>query len=68
MSDVFDFGQFLAAGTAANNENPVSQSSIDASQNITYLTEGFNPNSRINYVGDSAINDFSHENFSDKTK
>lgn len=68
MSDIFDFGQFLAAGTAANNENPVPHSSVDTAQNITYLTEGFNPNSRINYVGDSANNVFSHENFSDKIK
>ena len=68
MSDIFDFGQFIAAGNAANNGSPIQQTPITNTQNITYLAESYNPNSHITYTGDSAPNNIHYVQFSNTKK
>ncbi len=68
MSDIFDFGQFIAAGNAANSGSPIQQVSLTNTQSVTYLAESFNPNSHIAYVGDSAPHNIHYEQFSDSKK
>ena len=68
MSDTFDFGQFISAGNAANSGTPIQQTPVANTQNVTYLAEGYNPNSRITYTGDSAPNNIHYEQFSNTKK
>lgn len=68
MSDIFDFEQFIAAGNAANSGTQIQQTPSTNTQNITYLAESYNPNSRITYTGDSAPNTIHYEQFSNTKK
>ena len=68
MSDIFDFGQFIASGNAANNGTPIQQKPIANTQNVTYLAESYNPNSRITYNADNAPNNIHYEQLSNTKK